>query len=65
MASSSEFWKLVRIGVTVVVILLSVLAWIGRKSKLGTKLQITTQESVNYSGTVTEQEAQSLGRVLQ
>jgi hypothetical protein len=65
MASSGGFWKLVRIGVTVLVILLSVLAWIGRKSKMGTKLQITKQESVNYSGTVTEQEAQSLGRVLQ
>lgn len=65
MASSGGFWKLVRIGVTVLVILLSVLAWIGRKSKMGTKLQITSQESVNYSGTVTEQDAQSLGRVLQ
>ena len=65
MSSSSGVWKLVRVGVTILLVAFAGLAWFGRKSKMGTKLQVTSKESVNYSGTATEQEAQALGRALQ
>jgi hypothetical protein len=65
MATAGGVWKLVRVGVTILLLIVGGLAWYGRKTKIGKKLQITSKESVNYSGTATEQEAQSLGRALQ
>ena len=65
MASTGGVWKLVRVGVTILAIIVMGIAWLDRKTKMGTKLQITSKESVNYSGTATEQEAQALGQALQ
>jgi|GEM_PF-976817 len=51
--------------VAILAVGVTLLIWFGRKQMLGTELKITDHESVNYSGSVTEEEARRLGTMLQ
>jgi len=50
--------------VSVVVLVAMIASFLGHRAKMGTKLEITSKESVNYSGSATESEAKSLGELL-
>jgi hypothetical protein len=50
--------------VAVVCIAVTLLIWFGQKSLMGTKYAVSDKETVNYSGSATAQDAQSLGEAL-
>ena len=50
--------------IAVIAILVVVMIYFGQKIMMGTKYKVSDKESVNYSGTVTEDEAKKLGDVL-
>ena len=64
MAVSKSFWQRVSNIVVIIGVLVGIMIWYGRTSIMGTRFEVSKNESVNYSGDATEEDARKLGEAL-
>ncbi len=63
-SKGSKAVKIISTSLVVIGIILSLLIFVGRKQMMGQRYEVTAIESVNYSGSATEEDAKKLGEVL-